>query len=887
VTATGEAWTTPLLDLLFDDPSVGRCLVAPDGSVLRVNAEWIRSTGLALDDVLGADLVELLPEMHDTARALYARARAGHHVEVPRHPRRVGARQLWWEGSIDPVPMDGGTGLLVTARTVPPEGAAPPEGLPIQVARVIARMRDIADHAPAGVYVKDASGRFLFVNRWLTELHGVPRAGFVGRTAADLLPAPLALGIAEHDRRAAAGQEVAAEETIPTAHGDRVLMTVRFPFPLGGEDVGTFAIAIDVTETRRAEAELREREERFRVLSQAMPQIVCVLAPDGYPEYVNPGWVAFSGLDLASTQRAGWTACVHPEDLEVVRVALRRALKERVQQEVALRYRGADGSYRWFQSRLVPIVDGDRVVRLVGAAMEIEALKQAEAALREQLALKDQLAKVAASVPGVVCSFRLLPGGKACMPFSAPGIVDLYGFSQDVLARDMAPAFARVHREDLQRVTDELATSARDMRPWRAEFRYDHPTKGQRWVVGTSIPAREPDGSILWHGYVADATERKLAEQALRDANERLREADRRKDEFLGMLSHELRNPLAPIRSSVYVLRHAGAAEVGAALEVIERQVDHLTRLVDDLLDVTRIARGKIQLRRGRLDLRDVASRAAQDFRGALEGRGVVFRVTLPEAPVWVHADATRIAQVLGNLLHNASKFTRRSDEVRLELEAAGDTARLRVADTGAGIDPALLPTIFEPFVQADRTLARTEGGLGLGLALVKGIVELHGGSVRAESGGRGKGTAFTVELPLAAPDVQSGAASGEAGRRAATRRVLVVDDNRDAADSLAQLVAVLGHEAEVAYDGEAALALVRARPPDVVLCDIGLPGMDGYELARRIRASSGAQLRLIAVSGYAQPDDVAQAMAAGYDAHVAKPADPERIAALLERGGE
>jgi signal transduction histidine kinase len=243
---------------------------------------------------------------------------------------------------------------------------------------------------------------------------------------------------------------------------------------------------------------------------------------------------------------------------------------------------------------------------------------------------------------------------------------------------------------------------------------------------------------------------RREMEREREEASAKLVEADRRKDEFLGMLSHELRNPLAPIRNSTYVLRHAapGSEQALRAQAVIERQTEHLTRLVDDLLDVTRIARGKIELRRSRVDLRELLWRAGDDFRLMMDGGGLVFRTALPDAEVWVDADATRITQVVGNLLHNAAKFTKRGDEVTLSLESAGGEATIRVRDTGAGIDPALLPRLFAPFVQGERTLARTEGGLGLGLALVKGVAELHGGTVDVASAGKGKGAEFTVRLP-------------------------------------------------------------------------------------------------------------------------------------------
>ncbi|HEX9051220.1 MAG TPA: ATP-binding protein [Anaeromyxobacter sp.] len=396
---------------------------------------------------------------------------------------------------------------------------------------------------------------------------------------------------------------------------------------------------------------------------------------------------------------------------------------------------------------------------------------------------------------------------------------------------------------------------------------------------GTRLSPRFSEDDVALMRTVADqvavAMERIQAQRALHEANARLQDADRRKDEFLAVLSHELRNPLAPIHNSLYLLDHAapGGEQARRSLDVIRRQATHLSRLVDDLLDVTRIARGKIELRRARIDARDVVRRAAEDFQGVMADRGLVFRTAISGREVWIDADPTRIAQVVGNLLHNAAKFTRPGDEVTLSLEAREGSAELRVSDTGAGIEPDLLPKVFGAFVQGQRTLARTDGGLGLGLSLVRAIAELHGGSARAASAGAGRGAELVVALPLAAappeqpadprPPLARGARGG--------RRVLVVDDNVDAADSLAQIVEMLGHAAEVAYDGPTAIEKARATAPDVVLCDIGLPGMSGYEVAQALRAA-GNRAHLFALSGYAQPEDVRSSVAAGFDGHLAKP---------------
>jgi PAS domain S-box-containing protein len=374
---------------------------------------------------------------------------------------------------------------------------------------------------------------------------------------------------------------------------------------------------------------------------------------------------------------------------------------------------------------------------------------------------------------------------------------------------------------------------------------------------------------------VEDVTARRTAEDALH-------EALRHRDDFLGTLSHELRNPLSPIRNGLYLLRRANPGSDGAhkAMAVIDRQVGHLTRIVDDLLDVTRIARGKLQLQRRVHDVAEIAQRTLDDHRPAFEAAGVALACRI--APdCFADVDATRIAQVLGNLLGNALKFTPRGGDVQVELVPGNGLLTLLVRDSGAGIEPQLLRHLFQPFSQGPQTLARTAGGLGLGLATVRGIVELHGGSVALDSRGPGLGTEVRVVLPQAAPPARAAAAAGPSAAR--HHRVLVIDDNHDAATSLRDVLEHRGHEARAAFDAEGALALAHAFRPEIVVCDLGLPGTDGYAVARALRHDrQTSRPFLIALSGYARPEDVERALEAGFDRHLAKPASVERLEALF-----
>jgi signal transduction histidine kinase/PAS domain-containing protein/ActR/RegA family two-component response regulator len=369
---------------------------------------------------------------------------------------------------------------------------------------------------------------------------------------------------------------------------------------------------------------------------------------------------------------------------------------------------------------------------------------------------------------------------------------------------------------------------------------------------------------------------------------EALKDSDRRKDEFLAMLAHELRNPLAPIRNSVEVLRAQSecAPQVAWATDVIDRQVQQMTRLVDDLLDVSRIASGKIQLRLERVDLAAVVSSAIEASRPLIDNRGHELTVVLPPEPVWLEADMTRLSQVVLNLLNNAAKYTDRGGRIALTVTRQADQVGIGVKDTGIGIPLAMQPHVFEMFTQVDRSLARSQGGLGIGLTLVQRLVEMHAGTVAVHSDGPGQGSEFIVRLPIATESqtarAPAPAARSEAVPARAASRILVVDDNTDAADSLALLLRMAGNDVRTAADGLEAVGVAGAFQPAVVLLDIGLPKLNGYEAARRIREQQGDGVLLIALTGWGQEEDRRRSAEAGFDHHLTKPINPEALQKLL-----
>jgi signal transduction histidine kinase len=367
-----------------------------------------------------------------------------------------------------------------------------------------------------------------------------------------------------------------------------------------------------------------------------------------------------------------------------------------------------------------------------------------------------------------------------------------------------------------------------------------------------------------------------------------LRESDHRKDVFLAMLAHELRNPLAPIRNASEIFRRAGAgnATLRRAAEIVDRQVTQLARLIDDLLDVSRITQGKVQLRRQRISLQTLISQAVETATPWIEAKHQQLQVTVPELPIYLTADPARLAQVVGNLLNNASKYTPEHGRIWLTARRRGDGVIVRVRDDGIGISPAMLPTVFDLFTQVDTSLDRSQGGLGIGLTLVRAIVELHDGSIRARSAGLGRGSCFLFWLPALAAGTEApyvktpAAAAANAGH---ARRLLLIDDNVDAVESLALLLSADGHQVRTAYEGASALAMAEDFHPDLVILDIGLPGMDGYEVAREIRARPQiGSPTLVALTGYGQQEDRKRARAAGFDHHFIKPADVRALQKLI-----
>jgi len=729
-------------------------------------------------------------------------------------------------------------------------------------------------HLPGLAWIKDLQGRYVYANEAAESAFDVPRESLYGKTDEEIFPGEVAAAFRENDRQALASE--AGVQVIETLeHADGVLHhSIVSKFPISGPDgrpILVGGVAFDVTKRKLAEEALRESEERFRTLANNSPAAVFVKDLDGRYTVANPlasealgkpeGAVGFTDHDLLPADVADELQRV---DAEVI------ASGRAVQNEEVVR---RPGYLRRFLSVKFPLFDvAGRPKGVCGVAIDVTDRHRAEESLRESeerfRTLADNIAQLAwmADANGSIFWFN-----RRWFDYTGTDLESMQGWG-----------WQKVHHPDhVQRVVEKFRRCIEAGEVWEDTFPLRGRDGAYRWFLSRAIPVRDDAGRVLrWFGTNTDVT-------AQRDAEERLRESDRRKDEFLAMLAHELRNPLVPIRSGLDVL----SGELGDDHEIIRlmrEQIEHVVRLVDDLLDMSRIVRGHIELRKAPVELSAVIYRAVSAVEAAIESRGHELRIAVPREELWLTADPVRMVQIVENLLNNAAKYTDAGGTIELLAECSGSELSLSVRDNGVGIEPDLLPRIFDLFAQSSRSLDRSQGGLGIGLTLVRKLVESHGGRISVASAGPGTGSEFTVHLPVSKPPAASRtlAASGtlEPPASIPPRKILIVEDNQAVARMLTLLLARQdGHCIETAHDGAAALSAMHAFRPHVVLLDIGLPGMDGYEVAETIRKDrefDGALL--VALTGYGQQDDVARSQAAGFDEHLVKPPALDDLQRLL-----
>jgi PAS domain S-box-containing protein len=630
---------------------------------------------------------------------------------------------------------------------------------------------------------------------------------------------------------------------------------------------------LDVTAEVDAVQALTESEEQYRDLFNSIDIGFCVLEmigePGAWADYrfvsVNPVFERHTGL----TNAVGHTARELVPGLEDIWVDMYGRVAE--SGELFRFTEESPAMGRWFDVSAVR-VGGPHGWRVALLFNDITHQKTAEQTIRVS---ERQLRAMADAMPQVVW----VADANGQVTYYNSRVRGFLGVRENPDGTwEWEPV---LHADDLERTAADWSKAVADRTPYQCEHRVSMADGTYRWHLSRGVPVDSTGmGVMQWFGTATDIHDLKLAQEALQ-------QADRRKDEFLATLAHELRNPLAPIRNGLYVLRMQANDPTGRekTVAMMERQLGHMVVLIDDLLDVSRITRGKLTLRREPVDLSvaiDMAIEAAQPL---IQQNAHTLDVRVVTGPLTVHGDVNRLAQVVGNLLTNSAKYTPRGGHITLLAEREADTAVISVLDTGIGIPQASLERVFDLFSQIDRTLEKTTGGLGIGLALVRGLVEMHGGSVTAFSDGEGKGSKFTVRLPLLgttrlAPVASNGVmANGTANRQ----RVLVADDNVDAADSLAAMLQLAGHEVRVARDGVEAVTVAEQFHPQLILMDVGMPRLNGLEATRRIRSQPwGRKVRIVALTGWGQEADREKTAAAGCDRHFVKPVSLADVTDLL-----
>ena len=864
---------------LVDQAPFSIQVFSPDGRTIRVNRAWEELWGVRREQIEGYNVLE---DRQLEAKGVLPYVRqgfAGQATRIPaiqydpnetipditedEDPRR------WLSAIIYPIRASDGNvrEVVLIHEDITARHRAEEELRSVlrQKEETLALLDTLQQNAPIGFAFVDRQFRYVRINEALAAIDGNTPEYHLGRTVEETVPElwpklePLYRRVLESGQPVI-NQEVTGETPAEPGRPGHWLVNY-YPVHVQGEVVGIGLLVSDITERMAAEVSVRESEAKFRQLAENFHDVIWLGLPREHRVlYVSPVYEEIWGRSREELYAdfMQWIEAIHVEDRERVGSAFfNRVLEGGYDEEY--RIVRPDGTVRWIRDRGFPIREpSGEVRRVVGAAEDITERKQTE----------QRLEAVLASISDHLVTYDR--GWR--YTFLTDKAAEVLGKrKEELLGRCIWDVFPEAVGNQYYR---EVHAAFAEQKIIRSEHYY---AAFEKWYENHIYPS--VDGVTV---FSADVTWRKALEQEVQRRVQELALADRRKDEFLAMLAHELRNPLAPIRTGLDLLAlKAGRSET---IRLMQEQVDHLVRLVDDLLDVSRIVRGKVELRREAVELATVVNRAVETVRPLVEERRHQITVELPADPVVLHADPVRLAQVLTNLLNNSAKYTDSGGRIVVAAELNSDGVLVRVQDDGVGIEPDLLPHVFDLFTQSERSIDRSQGGLGLGLTLVKSLVEMHDGTVSARSEGHGRGSEFLVRLPIAR--VEASRSHGLDSRQTvcAGRRILVVDDNVGAANMLRLLLShCTTSEVVIAHDGLAALEAAAQYQPEIILLDIGLPRMDGYEVARRLRSDpTFERTLLVAVTGYGQEGDIERSKQAGFDEHLVKPPPMESILRLL-----
>lgn len=848
-----------------------------DMGYLAYSHRWLEDFGWGRDSLVGLNHYQLNPDLPERWKNNHRRCLAGETLKNDGERwLRADGSESWLRWAIVPWRDEAGEigGIIISSEDISER-----RRIQTDLAMSRARLAGIIDSAMDAIISLDERQQIHIFNPAAERMFGYRAEEMLGQGIDRLIPA----GLRETHRQhlAAFSTEGVTSRDMASLGELHALRSDGTEFPIEasiskasvGEEQFFTVILRDISERKRANEALREREDDLK-RAQAVAHI------GSWRLDVRRNELTWSeenhrifGIPPGTPMTyETFLACVHPDDRAQVDRMWQAGLQGApydIDHRLLVK-----GRVKWVRERAELEFDADRkLIGGFGITQDITDIRAAEQALRESEERFQLSAEIGRSG---TWDWNVTTGAV----FWSRGHFEILGYCLDEVRPSYQAWINRVHPEDRAFVDTEIRRCMESPCEYTAEFRVVWPDDSVHWMSARGRFEYDEQGFCQrMLGVMAEVTSLKQAELALR-------EADQRKDEFLAMLAHELRNPLAPIRNAAHVLGRLGLNEprVDWARNLIERQVAHLTHLVDELLDVSRIVRGKISLKKIPIDLAELIHQACESAHPLLAAKNHRLETRIPEVPVKLEGDTVRLVQVLQNLLNNAAKYTPDGGCIRVQGRQVGKEVEIQVEDNGVGIPADLLPGVFDLFRQGERTLDRSQGGLGIGLTLVKRLVELHGGRVSVHSAGPGLGATFKVWLPAleqVAPPTQIEVPSADNGD--APLRVLVVDDDPVVAESMAVFLQLDGHEVRSADSGEAALALLPTFQPQVVLLDIGLPGQDGYQVARLIRQQPGGDtVKLVAVSGYGHEVAVNRGIEAGFDHHMVKPVDPEKLSDLL-----